>query len=265
LPPRASRKTVKAGGVAFEVRRLGRGRPLLVLHGEDGLEADLPFVATLAKSREVILPSHPGFGRSSRPDWVQTVDDISYLYLDLLEKLGLKGLDVIGCGLGGWIAAEIAAKTCERLRRLVLVDAFGIKVGGPYERDIADFFYLPPPKVAALKFHDPAKGARDFKSMPDEALEIVARNRESLARFCWTPFMHNPQLVHRLHRIALPTLVIWGDSDGIVTPAYGKALAKKIPGARFALVKKTGHLPHLEQPEAFLKLVGPFLAAKGRR
>jgi pimeloyl-ACP methyl ester carboxylesterase len=257
-----ARRKIKAGGIDFEVARRGRGRPLLLLHGEDGLEADLPFIETLAKTREVILPSHPGFGHSSRPDWIASIDDLSYLYLDLLDKLGLKGLDVIGFSLGGWIAAEIAVKSCARFRRLVLVDSLGIKIGGPFDRDIADVFFLPPAKVAALKFKEPAKGARDFKSMPDDALAVVARNRESLARFAWTPYMHNPMLIYRLHRIAVPTLVVWGTDDGIVTPAYGKAFAKHIPKATFKTVAKAGHLPHLEQPAAFLKAVGPFLTGK---
>ncbi len=131
--------------------------------------------------------------------------------------------------------------------------------GGPFDRDIADFWCLHPAETLKLKWHDPAKGKRDFPSMPEEKLTIVARNVESLARFCWEPFMHNPMLKRRLHRIKVPTRIIWGEQDGIVSTAYGKAYADAIPGAVLQTIPNAGHLPQLEQPEAFLAALHEFL------
>ncbi len=262
MPDQNQTERLTVSGVEFELQRRGSGPTLLLLHGEDGREADLPFIDDLAKSYEVVMPSHPGFGMSSRPDWIGGVDDIAYAYLDLLDQLDIQDAVVMGFSLGGWIAAEIATKSCARFTRLILVDPVGIKIGGPYDRDIADIYYLPVEEVAARTFFEPAKGERDFKAMSDEALEVVARNRESLVLFCWDPYLHNPKLIHRLHRITVPTLVVWGENDGIVTPEYGRAYSEKIPNAQFETIAKAGHLPHLEQPKAFVAAVEKFLPGR---
>lgn len=251
--------TVQAGGVALEVERRGAGRPLLLLAGEEQLERDAPFVDALAKKFEVIMPSAPGFGVSERPEWMTNVDDVAYVMLDLIDALDLKDVTVVGCSLGGWIAAEMATKDAAKIARLVLVDAYGVKIGGPYDRDMLDVWTSHPAKVAAAKWADAEKGKRDFSQMNDDQLTVVARNVESFARFCWDPYLHNPKLKHRLHRVNVPTLVIWGEKDGVASPAYGEAYAKLIPGAKFAVVPGAGHYPHLEAPDAFLSTLNPFI------
>jgi pimeloyl-ACP methyl ester carboxylesterase len=243
----------------IEVERRGKGRPLVLIPGEDALEADMPFVDELARKYEVIIPWMPGFGRSERPDWVENMDDVAYIFLDLLDKLKLKDVTLMGFSLGGWIAAEMAIKNTTRIKKLVLVDAYGIKVGDKYARDIADVWFLAPEKVLALKYVDPKKGKFDYPSMPDSKLEIIARNRETTARFCWEPYMHHPRLRRRLHRIDVPTLVVWGDKDGIVAKDYGKAYAKEIPGAKFVAIPNAAHFPHIEAPERFIKEIGSFI------
>jgi pimeloyl-ACP methyl ester carboxylesterase len=253
------RTVIHVTGMDIELERRGSGQPLLLLYGEEGLEPEAPFLDELAKNYEVFIPSPPGFGNSERPDWISSLDDVSYIYLDLVEKLALKNAPVVGFSLGGWLAAEIATKDDSFISKLVLVDAYGIKPGGPFDRDIADFWSLHPSQVLKLKWHDTEKGKRDFPSMPEEKLTIVARNIESLARFCWDPFMHNPKLKHRLHRIKVPTRVIWGEHDGIVAPAYGKAYADAIPGATLQVIAGAGHFPHLEQPESFMAALREFL------
>lgn len=253
-------ETHRVFDIDIEVERRGKGAPLVLLYDEEALTREAPLVDALARSHEVILPSPPGFGRSGRPGWIETVDDVSYVLLDLFDELGIADATVMGFSLGGWIAAEMGTKTCAHMARLVLVDPYGIKVGGPFDRDIQDIWYLPADKVLALKYADPENGRIDYTQMPDDRLEIVARNRESFARFCWSPYLHNPRLKARLHRIAVPTLVVWGANDGIVTPDYGKAFAAEIPGARFETIARAGHFPHLEQPDAFMKLLDDFLA-----
>lgn len=256
---KGSTKFIAIGDVQIELERRGKGKPILLLPGEEALESEAPFVDELARKFEVIIPQAPGYGRSNRPDWITNMDDISYIYLDLIEKLGLKKLTVMGFSLGGWIAAEMATKDDSSLAKLVLVDAYGIKVGGPYDRDIQDIWLQHPRKVMEQKWFDMEKGKRDFPSMPEDKLAIVARNVETTARFCWEPYMHNPKLKRRLHRIQVPTLVVWGKNDGIVSPDYGKAYSKMIKGAKFTTVPKAGHYPHLEQPEAFMKAIAGFV------
>lgn len=250
----------KIQDIDLEVVRYGSGAPLVLFDDEEGLTRQSPIIETLAKSFEVIIPSAPGFGQSSRPDWIENMDDISYVMLDFLDETGIEDATVIGFSLGGWLAAEIATKNDARIGRLALVDPYGIKVGGPWDRDIQDIWFLPADDVRSLKYADPKNGEFDYTQMPDEQLEIIARNRESFARFCWQPYMHNPKLRRRLHRIGVPTLVIWGTADGVVTTDYGKAYAGEIPGARFEAIENGGHFPHLEQPEAFMKVLDGFLA-----
>lgn len=247
-------------GLKLEVERRGSGRPLLLMLSEESsMELASPFVADLAKRHELIIPQPPGFGRSERPDWISNPDDISYIYLDLVEKLGLTAVPIVGLGLGGWIANEMLVKDDSFATKLVLVDAFGVKIGGPLDRDVQDIWTLHPTKVAELKWHDPDNAKRDYANLPEEDVTVIARNIESFARFCWEPYMHNPKLKVRLPRIKVPTLVIWGENDGVITPVYGKAYSELIPGAKFVTIPKAGHYPQIEQPQAVLQHINAFL------
>jgi pimeloyl-ACP methyl ester carboxylesterase len=250
---------INVSGTRLEVNRCGKGKPLLMLCSEEMLELDAPLLETLAEKYEVIIPSPPGFGRSERPDWVSSPDDISYLYLDLVETLGLKDAVLLGFSLGGWIAAEMATKDDSFISKLILVSPFGVKFGEPSDRDIADIWMLHPDEVLRRKWFDPKKGTRDFKSMPEDTLAIIARNNESFARFCWEPYMHNPKLQHRLHRVKVPTLLISGDNDGITSPQYGGKYAALIAGSERAVIPDAGHFPHLEQPAKFMERLQAFV------
>ncbi|MDB5571544.1 MAG: hypothetical protein JWN93_2727 [Hyphomicrobiales bacterium] len=251
---------VNVHGLDIEVQTRGAGAPLLLLASEEQLEAQSAAVADLARDHKVVMPSPPGFGRSGRPDWMTSPDDLAYVMLDLAEMLDLEGVPLVGFSLGGWIAAEMATKDDSRFSHLVLVDALGVKIGGPTDVDIQDLWIQHPAKVAAMKWHDQEKGRRDFAAMPDDELAVVARNVESFARFCWEPYMHNPKLKHRLHRISVPTHVIWGENDGVCTTSYGRAYAGLIPGASFETIGAAGHYPHIEQPEAFGRSLRAFIA-----
>ena len=254
---RAERLSIN--GIEIAVERRGRGAPLLLLYGEEALEPEAAVIDELARDYELVIPSPPGFGTSERPDWITNADDISYLYLDLIERLKLDDAVVLGFSFGGWLAVEMATKDCSSISKLVLVAPYGIKPGGPLDRDIQDLWLLPPDKVMGLKWFDKAKGKRDFASMPDDKLATIARNTESFARFGWEPYMHNPKLRHRLGRIRVPTLLVWGENDGIVTPDYGRAYSELIPGARLTVIPKAGHFPHIEEPRAFMAELTAFL------
>jgi pimeloyl-ACP methyl ester carboxylesterase len=251
---------VVVDGIGIELIERGHGRTLLFLHPEIGIERTAPVLDHLARGARVLAPSHPGFGRSELPRWMNTVEDLAYFYLDFLETLDLRDVTLVGLSLGGWIAAAIAVKSTERLARLVLANPIGIKVADRETRDVVDIFAITEPEYNALAYCDPKIAERDYAAMPDADVMVAARNREATARFAWSPYMHDPKLKHRLHRIGVPTLFLWGANDRILSEPYGRAFCAAIPGARFELVERAGHFPHLEQPEAFASRVLEFAA-----
>ena len=113
-------------GIELDVIERGRGTPILYLHGGAGIGPDAAFIDALARERRVIAPSHPGFGKSSLPDWLDNVDDIAHVYLELMDRLKLTRIDLVGFSIGGWIAAEMATKVPERIDRLVLIGPVGV-------------------------------------------------------------------------------------------------------------------------------------------
>ncbi len=256
-----TREKITLAGIDIELFESGEGKPLLFLHGAQGFYPDQPYVGLLAQRRRLIAPSHPGFGASGLPLWLDSVDDIAHLYLELLDRRGLERIDIVGCSLGGWIAAEIATKTPERLGKLALVGPVGVKLGPADKLDIPDIFAMPQDKVAELVFHDVAKGRLDVAQMTDEQLTTIARNRETTALLTWEPWMHNPKLRHRLHRITAPTLFIRGASDGLISQSYVEGYAKLIPNARVTTIAAAGHAPQLEQPDEFARVLFAFLEA----
>lgn len=251
--------TIAISGLSLEVEERGSGRALLFLHAGEGLAPERPWLDLLARHYRVIAPSHPGFGRSTLPDWLMSVDDLAYLYLDLAERLELRNAVLIGASFGGWIATEMAVRSTERFARLVLVDPLGVKWGGVTDRDIADMHALAREQFLELAWADPAKGAVDYTALPETDLAQIVRGQQAFARFGWKPYMHNPRLKHWLHRIHLPTLLIWGEQDRIVTQAYGEQFRAALPGASLATIQEAGHFPHWEQPERFVEIVRGFI------
>lgn len=252
---------VELHGIGIEMTERGKGPPLLLLHpGHPAgrLDPASRLIELLAQKMRVIAPTHPGFGNGPAPPSLTTIDDLAYLYLDLMETLDLRDCVMVGASLGGWIAAEMAVKTTERMARLVLVDSVGIKAGSRETRDIADIYAVTDRQLGELVYADPKAMARDTKSLPESDLVPMARSREATGRYAWTPYMHNPKLKNRLHRIKIPTLVLWGEADRVTTPDYGRALAAAIPGARFATIPGAGHFPHLEQPDALARRIIDF-------
>lgn len=250
--------SIVVNGVALEMIECGQGRPILFLHPGIGIDADAPVLADLSRGGRVLAPSHPGFGNSQLPRGMNTVDDLSYFYLDLLDQLDLRGVLAVGVGLGGWIAAEIAVKNSARLSHLVMANAVGIKVGNRETRDIVDIWALTPEEFDDLAYFDPKLGKRDYKNLPHAVSVTAARNREAHARLCWSPYMHNPKLRGRLHRINVPTLFLWGAADRILSENYGRAYCALIPGATFDVMERAGHFPHIEQPQEFARRVLAF-------
>jgi pimeloyl-ACP methyl ester carboxylesterase len=250
---------ISIAGIELDMLERGQGAPLLWLHGGAGIGVDVPFLDLLAKDHRVVAPSHPGFGKSSLPDWIDSVDDIAHVYLELLDRAGLTRMDVVGFSVGGWIAAELATKVPERINRLVLIAPVGVKTGSADQLDVPDVFAMSREKLDRLRFHDPAKNPADLANMPDAELHVVARNNETLALLTWEPYMHNPKLKHRLHRVNMPTLFLRGASDGIVSADYMARYAALLPQARIETIPEAGHLPHVEQPAATAAKIAQFL------
>ncbi|HEY0183526.1 MAG TPA: alpha/beta hydrolase [Rhodopila sp.] len=251
-------ETKTVHGVELEVIRRGAGQPVVLLHGFQQIDPDARFLQALSRRAEVIAPSHPGFGRSGRPKDFETIYDVVNLYAAFLDALPYDKVTLIGFSFGGWLAAELAVRTCHNIERLVLVDTVGIKISDRETPDITDVFNTHPDEVKRRTWHVQAN-APDFNAMSDEALIIRHRNWESLSLYAWHPYMYNPRLAFWLPRISVPTQVIWGASDRIVRPSYGEAFAERIPGARFAVIEQAGHQPEIEQPDAFVDHVTAFL------
>ena len=248
-----------ASGIELEVVRRGSGRPILVLHGFQTVDPEARFVGLLARHGEVIAPSGPGFGHSPRPKDFDTVYDLVHLYLEVLDNLPGEKATLVGFSFGGWLAAELAVACSHRIDKLVLVDPVGIKISDRETPDILDVFNRSPDEVRRASWHDPERFAPDFNAMSDEALTVYARNREALCLYAWHPYMYNPQLPRWLRRIKVPTLLIWGESDRVVTPDYGRAYSRLIPGSRFELIEAAGHHPEIEQPGMLVERVSRFL------
>src|SRR5579884_2127861 len=241
---------IDIAGIALETWIAGAGPPLLFLHGPDHVAQNRACLDRLARRFRVVMPRHPGFGATARPDWFRSVHDIAYLYLDLLDRLDLGVPMIVGHSFGGWVALELAVRAPARVGRLVLIDTLGLKFSGREEQDIADIYALSAEEVARRSFADPARFIPDYAALGEAELLAVARDREATAFYGWKPYMHDPALRHWLHRIACPALVLWGERDGIVAPSYGERVAAALPQARFETVPDAGHYPQVEQPEA---------------
>ncbi|HVB17447.1 MAG TPA: alpha/beta hydrolase [Stellaceae bacterium] len=240
---------IDVDGIAVETAIAGTGPPLLFLHGGDFVAQNQACLDRLARHFRVIAPRHPGFGTTPRPPWFRTVHDIAYLYLDLIDRLDLRDAMLVGHSFGGWVALEMAVRSEARLGRLVLIDSLGLKFGERDERDIADVYALPADEVLRRSFVDPARAVPDYSALGDPELLAIARDREATALYGWKPYMHDPALLHWLHRVTRPALVLWGEQDGIVPPSYGERLAASLPNARFAPISDAAHYPQIEQPE----------------
>ena len=244
------------GQVSVTVDDRGEGRPFLLLHGGGGPQTVAGFAELLATKEpaRVITPTHPGFGGTPRPDGLADMAGLAALYRELLDRLGLDGVTVIGNSIGGWIAAELALLGSPRIRGTVLVDAVGIEVDG---HPVTDIFPLSLDELARRSYHDPAAFRIDPAAMTEPQRAGMAANRAALQVYGGTR-MTDPSLRGRLAAITAPTLVIWGDADRIADPGYGRAYAAAIPGARFELLTETGHLPQLETPEQLLRAIWDF-------
>jgi pimeloyl-ACP methyl ester carboxylesterase len=245
-----------AAAVEVTVDEVGTGRPFLLLHGGAGPISVLPFASYLAENRpaRAIVPTHPGFNGTPRPDDVADARALADLYVALLDRLDLHEVTVVGNSIGGWIAAEMALLASPRVTRVVIVNGCGIVVPG---HPIADFFALTLDELTERSYHDPSRFRIDPASLSDERKAALAANRQAIALYGGRD-MSDPTLAARLVAVAVPVLVLWGQSDRIADPEYGRAFAAAIPGATYVPLADSGHLPQLETPDRALGPIWDF-------
>ncbi|WP_158813150.1 alpha/beta fold hydrolase [Methylocapsa sp. S129] len=242
-------------GLTFVVDDRGEGRPILLLHGGGGPASVAAFANTLAQEARVLAPTHPGFAETARPEWFGTVENIASAYLALLDRHGLRDVLVVGSSMGGWIAAEMAAQDSSRLAGLVLVDAVGIEVPG---ETILDVFSVPRSELSSYSYHNADAFRMDPTKFTPEQAALTASNFAALAVYSGAGKMSDPALRGRLKAVQKPVLVVWGESDRVVTPAYGRAFAAAFPNGQFDLIRECGHLPQIEQPARLLATIDAF-------
>ena len=259
---------VDINGLRTSLRRAGAGETVLYLHGGDGagtlaprMDTWSPFHDHLAERFDVIAPEHPGFGESDLPDWLANIHDMTYFYLDFLDEMDLDGVHLVGQAVGGWIALELALRSRQRLKSLTLVNSAGIHLKGITK---GDMFMWTPDEVLRSMLHDQdLAGELLAREETQEEEDIRIRNRYALARIAWHPPFFDPHLEKWLHRIKLPTHIVWGEDNQMFPVDYAHALDRLITGARVTILPECGHLAPIEKPEALAELVTGFVEEVG--
>jgi pimeloyl-ACP methyl ester carboxylesterase len=246
-------------GVRTHVRQHGSGPAVLLLHGSGGSGAWSPYYDALAQRFRLIVPDHPGFGTSERPDWLETMDDMVYHYLDLLELLDVSRASVVGSSIGGWMAAELAVAHPEVVERLALVDPVGLKIPGMF---LPDMFSMAEDDYTRLLYHDQELAEKAIAApRTSDALLQRIKNLTTVARLAWNPYLYSPRLGRRLYRITAPTAIIWGQGDRLIPIENAQLWLEGIPHATLTPIENCGHVPHRERPQELTRLVLDFLTA----
>jgi pimeloyl-ACP methyl ester carboxylesterase len=257
-PPRL----IDAAGITVELRRGGSGLPLLVIHGELGVPGWLESFAHLAEHYDVLVPSLPGYGGSARPDWIMGVHDLAAWVTWFARDVDLRTpVNVIGCSLGGWVAAEIATVAPQFFNKMVLVGAMGIK---PERGEIFDYFLEGGLTGLRRAFYRPEQSSEFMRHWgkewtPEEA-DLVEQHREMTCRIGWKPYMHSLTLRHLLPGVRTPTLLVWGREDAITPIDSGEIYQRAIARSRLVVIENCGHMPEMEKPAEFAGLIENFLA-----
>lgn len=239
--------------------RAGQGEPVLFLHAAGG-GGWLDYHQRLAGSFEVIAPDHPGFGASDDFPDVEAMDDLVFHYLDVMDALGLDRPHVVGASFGGWVAAELAVAAPHRIGSLILLSPAGLRLPG---HPVADIFLLPPDQLVATLFLNPPPAPAQ-PVIPDvDAILAAYRDQTAAARFSWSPYLCNPKLERRLHRITAPTLVVAPAQDRRIPVAHARRYAERIPAARLTEIGDCGHAMYAERPAEFADVTVAFLREHG--
>ncbi|MDB5570379.1 MAG: alpha/beta hydrolase [Hyphomicrobiales bacterium] len=267
-------RSIDVRGRKVALLESGSGEPTLYLHGfadVHGVDGGwTPFHESLAAATRLIAPAHPGCNGSDDLPEGRSVEDAVFHYLEVLDALGLQRFNLVGHSVGGWIAAEIAVRHPEKVKRLALIGASGLFLPG---EPIADIFMHTQPEhgvdYASLRrmlfsASDAAPALRYYPNGRGDMEEEVRRYQ--MIRFgsfigFKPPYFYHRSLADRLYRANMPALAIWGAEDRFVPRAHGQAYAAGLPGcAPLRLVEGAGHAAHLEAPRECAQALASFLA-----
>lgn len=253
--------THSVGSCDVRVWSAGDGRPLVFLHGFEQHPGAAGFLVRLAACRRVLAPEHPGYGESTDTEDLHDMFDLVVHYRRLISSLADEPVDLIGHSLGGMIAAELAATCPQVVRRLVLVNSYGLWLD---DLAAADPFFMASRELKTAKWHD-ARSAPDPEPVlatggdgdPLSSSIGRAQNLAVATRLLWP--IPDRGLRRRIDAIEAPTLVIHGESDGLLPIAYAEEFARLIPGATLAMIPEAGHLPMIEREDEFVTVTEEFL------
>jgi pimeloyl-ACP methyl ester carboxylesterase len=267
-------ETVSTAVGVVELRRsappAGGGEPIVYLHSATGEGAGLTFLERLADRAEVVAPVFPGFGASEGIEHIDDIEDAAFHLIDLWDRLALGAPAVVGLSLGGWLALELATRWPERVGRLVLVNPVGLYLA---QAPIADIFGRPLGALAEDLFADQdhplaraLHGLEDVRSDPEASAQLpfdlvrpLAQTMAATARLGWDPYLHNPKLRPRLHRVTQPTLVVRSGADRLLPAVHAETYAAELPDARLHVLPGAGHLVPLERPDEVAAIVADFV------
>jgi pimeloyl-ACP methyl ester carboxylesterase len=245
---------IQIAGKDVRLLQGGSGPAALFLHHSTGNPGWLPIHELLAEKYSLTVPDLPGYGQSERPEWAREPRDVALLTNRILDRLGLRDVTLIGAGLGGFIAAEMAAANASRLKRLVLIGAAGLQ---PDDGEIADQMLVDFAEYMKAGFRDDASYEHVFGHTPDPAVaSLWDFSREMTARITWKPYMFSRRLPRVLGEIDVPTLVIWGGNDRVVPISCAHQYVRGLANARLEVVAGAGHVVELEEPEKVASLIG---------
>jgi pimeloyl-ACP methyl ester carboxylesterase len=249
--------SVEVRDITIKLHRAGAGQKLLFLHGAGGLAQWLPFFDDLAEGYELLVPEHPGFGASDDAAWIRNVPDMAMYYLELAEMLGIDQAHLVGHSLGGWIAAEMLVRDRARFDSLTLIAPAGIRVEGVLSGD--NFIWGPEERIRNL-YHDQSFAEQLLgMELTEEQRNLQLRNLFAATKLGWQPRWYDPDLERWLHRIKLPSLVVWGADDKLLPREYGALWRERLPDPRLITIDQCGHIPHVEKREVVSREVREFL------
>jgi pimeloyl-ACP methyl ester carboxylesterase len=253
---------VPVGQTQLYLLKGGSGRPCLFLHGIEGHEGWLTFHTALAESAQVLAPSHPGYSQTAAPDWITSVPHQAVFYHWYLQQAGLDQVDLVGVGLGGWIAATMAVLDSSRLRHLVLVNAAGLR---PKDGEMLDVFVMPWRQVIENGFVLGAEAPEYQRIYSAAPIQDFGGTREAgrtmTMRMCFKPYMHDPSLAGMLGKIRTPTIVVRSEDDAFIPVDCAQQYQRGIPGATLRTLDNCGHFAHLDQPERLAEVLQTFFSA----
>ena len=253
-------ETIEVNGRSTVILHGGEGTPFVYLHSTLGESMMwFPFYQAWARRFRVLVPTHPGFGKSGGFDQIDSIEDMAFHYVELFDALGLDEVILGGVSLGGWIAAEFAVRWPERVKKLWIADAPGLWVEGKPPADLFRIMH-DRDKLRELLFHDPRSSMATLviKEKADEEGMLEAYQALTvLARLVWER-PYDPKLAGRLRRVQCPTLLLWGDDDRLIPPAHAEEYRKYLPHAQLTLIPRCGHMPMFEREADFVEAIRRF-------